>query len=74
MSNVEYPKMVYKSREDYKLATDKEDHERLVKLGYGSPEVMVFGRKPKEEPKPKPVIKEPIQSIKKKKVIKRKKK
>ena len=45
---IEYPKMVYKSRNDCKIATCLEDEEQFLKLGYGSADIILSGKKPKE--------------------------
>jgi len=51
---LEYPKMVYRTKEDYKIADSFEDEELFLKDGYGEAEIMLLGKKPKEvdtEPK-----------------------
>lgn len=45
----DYPKAVYKTRQDSMIAQNLEDEERLQKLGYGDAQIMLSGNKPKEE-------------------------
>lgn len=40
--------MVYKSRQDWKIANSLEDEEHFLKLGYGSADIVLFGKKPEE--------------------------
>lgn len=47
----EYPKMLYKSREDYKRADSLEHAEKLLKDGYGDSDIMLRGKKPVPEPR-----------------------
>lgn len=46
MSKVEYPKMLYKSRTDYKTVEDIDSEEQLVSEGYGEFEVIILNQKP----------------------------
>ena len=46
----EYPKMLYKTREDYKIAHNIIEHEALVKKGYGEFKIMILGQKPEPIP------------------------
>ena len=48
----EYPKMVYKSREDYKQVDSIDEEEAAAEDGYGAYAITVLGRKPGEEAKP----------------------
>lgn len=43
----DYPKAVYKTRQDSKVAQNLEDEERLLKEGYGDADIMLSGNKPK---------------------------
>jgi hypothetical protein len=42
----EYPKMVYKSKTDYKVVQNIDEEEKVLKDGYGAYEINVLGRKP----------------------------
>lgn len=42
----EYPKMVYRTREDYKVVNNIDEEEFAAGSGYGEFEIMVLGRKP----------------------------
>jgi len=53
MEKKKYPKMVYKSREDYKQVDSIDQEEELAKEGYGSFEIVVLGKKPEEKPSEK---------------------
>ena len=44
----EYPRMVYKTREDYTIVNILDEEEAALKNGYGSFEIMVLGRDPED--------------------------
>ena len=60
--------MVYKNRQDYKIATCFEDEERFLKLGYGSADIILSGKKPKE------VEKKVVEPVKVEEIVKPKRK
>lgn len=57
---MEYPRIVYKSRGDYKKVNNIDEQEKLAEDGYGDFEIVVLGKMPEgikevkpEETKPK---------------------
>jgi len=54
----EYPKMVFKSREDNRIVNSISEQELALKDGYGDYEIVVLGRKPvkKDSPEEKKAI------------------
>lgn len=52
MMRKEYPLMLYKTRDDYKIAQNIDEHEKLADEGYAEFKVAILGIKPEgvEEP------------------------
>ena len=42
---MDYPKMVYKSRQDYKTAQNEEEYKALIAKGYGEAKDVLFKSK-----------------------------
>ena len=50
----EYPKMIFKTRQDHTTVNSIEEEEAALKDGYGEYDIVVLGKKPKGKPGPKP--------------------
>lgn len=57
---LEYPKMVFKTRQETKIVNSFEEQKAVLKEGYGEYEIMVQGKKPSnvKNEKPPEAIKE----------------